>query len=138
MGAPRPATAGVCLLGTATGLGDVGPRHVSAAVRHREQLPPIAPGSDSHDHARPLGATAVRRAGVDPAQRVGVVTLGGLGASPPGRPTRRPAAVALPRPVELVGPSVRDALGLPGRAAIGTPAVGMSCFVCHTTDTWIY
>src|SRR4029079_19093164 len=98
------AAAGLRLLGPEAAVLRLGEGGVSAAVRHRGDLPAIASGADPDDDARPGAAAVVRGDRVDPAGRLGGVASDGAGPAS-ARESRDPPGLApLPPDVVVVGP----------------------------------
>src|SRR5512135_380824 len=109
--AARPATAGICVLGPESAVDRLGASGVSVAVRDRDDVSADAPGADSDLDARSAVATVVRGRGAGAAERVGVVSLPGVGPSAAWWPADLPGVAPVSDNVVVVGACGRSDLG---------------------------
>ena len=115
-GPSRSGGVGVCLRGrVAAVVVPVGAGDVPEAFRHRDQLPAVAPGTDSDLHARSLAAVVVCGRGLGPAQRVGVAALGTVVAASAWWAAGGSEPIGVPSDVAVVATCRRTPSGGAGR-----------------------
>ena len=105
--APRASGVGLCLLGLSAAVAGRGVRDLPATVRDRDELSPVARGTDQDDQSPPDGEAAVRGDRTGAAEPLGVAALHAAGHATPRGASDPAGAAALGDAAPLAAPCGR-------------------------------